>query len=198
MLWHVESLSIGIPDRAACEYIGRLPAHTALTVQSFPLDVSLLPPLPTPHFTSLHDFTFEPDTISPVHLALSLWKCPATSEMDIFYSALKAACAHTSLLSLKLDYDEGLDFPPNGGEAAFITIHSIQTLFCFQTLTSLSVLSQARYDFNNAAIADLARAWPHLTNLMLSSRDERRPRTTLECLGPLAQFCPDICRRCNP
>ncbi|KAJ6568030.1 hypothetical protein DFH09DRAFT_1155644 [Mycena vulgaris] len=203
ILGDIESLNMDVPDLAALEHIARLPTLTCLTVRSFPAASSSTSPL---HFPALNRLEFNLDDIYPatkflqncsdislVGLDLTLHCCYPSTALEKFCTALKAACTHTSLLSLSIDDGQADDIPGNEDEDAFnISIQSIQTLFCFRNLTSVVITSKIGFDLDNSAITDLACAWPHVTTLFLISETQKRPCNSLDCLYSLAQHCPEL------
>ncbi|KAJ6568038.1 hypothetical protein DFH09DRAFT_1468368 [Mycena vulgaris] len=199
----IESLNIDVPDLAALEHLARLPTLTCLTVRSFPAASPSTSPL---HFPALNRLEFDLDNIYPatkflpnfsdvslVGLDLTLHYWYPSTALEKFCTALKAACTHTSLLSLSIDDGQADDISGSEDEDAFtISIQSIQALFCFRNLTSVVIASKLGFDLDNSAITDLACAWPHVTTLFLISETQRRPRNSLDCLYSLAQHCPEL------
>ncbi|KAJ6463088.1 hypothetical protein DFH09DRAFT_1492488 [Mycena vulgaris] len=203
MLGDIESLNIDVPDLAALEHLARLPTLTCLTVRSFPAASPSTSPL---HFPALNRLEFDLDNIYPatkflpnfsdvslVGLDLTLHYWYPSTALEKFCTAPKAACTHTSLLSLSIDDGQADDISGSEDEDAFtISIQSIQALFCFRNLTSVVIASKLGFDLDNFAITDLACAWLHVTTLFLISETQRRPHNSLDCLYSLAQHCPEL------
>ncbi|KAJ7479595.1 hypothetical protein FB451DRAFT_1031889 [Mycena latifolia] len=206
MLRCTESLRLDIPDFAALEHIGRLSTLTDLTITSFDFEVSSAPYIPAPHFTTLQHLTFEAGDIHQttdflhlcsdmplVRLEATFPACPPMRVMYKFCTALKASCSHGSLCSLELDTDGDIGVLGDADKDAYLIGNdSIQTLFCFRNLTSISIDSGVGFDFDDSILSELACAWPNAKTLLLRSGWQRRPRNTLECLCAFAQHCPDL------
>ncbi|KAJ7073487.1 hypothetical protein B0H15DRAFT_868825 [Mycena belliarum] len=203
MLGQIRTLSLDIPDIAALEHLIRMPTLISLTVTSFDMKLPYPVPHHTPGFASLQRLMLHVDAIEQateffgfssgiplVELAVTLFFCPQTRGLEKFCIALNASCSHTSLESLSLDKG---DFSQGMDDGSFVTSNlSVQTLFCFSSLTFLSIASLGGFDFDNRTVADLASAWPRLKTLILKAGGRRRPRNTLECLEAFARYCPDL------
>ncbi|KAF8134107.1 hypothetical protein K438DRAFT_805118 [Mycena galopus ATCC 62051] len=68
--------------------------------------------------------------------------------------------------------------------------HFFQPLFVFNALTILNITVPAGYDLDDCTILEMARAWPCIDSLSLSSRSNYQPRCTLSSLEYLARQCP--------
>ncbi|KAJ6451119.1 hypothetical protein C8R47DRAFT_945379, partial [Mycena vitilis] len=66
-------------------------------------------------------------------------------------------------------------------------------LLCFRHLTDLSITSFIGFDLDDSALAELARAWPRIVTLCLSSIHHTHiSHATAACLQSFAQHCPRL------
>lgn len=80
-------------------------------------------------------------------------------------------------------------------EKHIIDINTLRPLFHLKRLTSLKLETLCTYDLDNAAIKEIATAWPLLEALDLSIREcgwEIPSKVTLPGLLPLLQHCPNL------
>jgi len=118
-------------------------------------------------------------------------------ETHTLFDALSASVLHSSLMEISLinGYEERnpANFPNH-----IVHSHSIRLLFSFTNLTSVLILTAVGIDLDNATVSTLARAWPRLERLELSSyyhySPAARPRATLECLRSFAAWCPRLAK----
>jgi hypothetical protein len=118
-------------------------------------------------------------------------------EMHNLFDALSASVLHSSLTEINLlnGYEDKNPAPfPNH----IVYSHSIRLLCNFTSLTSVVILTAVGIDLDNATVSSLARAWPRLERLDLSSyyhySPAARPRATLECLCSFAIWCPCLAK----
>ncbi|KAJ7462473.1 hypothetical protein FB451DRAFT_1404271 [Mycena latifolia] len=188
----LQSLSMGCPNMTTLQHLGQLPTLTSLTLRALP---STLPAV-SPMFVHLHHLSLTADTItlatrflrtcySPSLLSfrVTFTGCASTAETKDFYSTVEACCSHSSLTSLSLRNYAG-DSVPDGVYGLYITEDLLRTFTCLTKLTSLSVTSAVGFDLDDANIARLAPAWPHMQNLTLGTCSPRaRSSLTLQCLS---------------
>ncbi|KAJ7089912.1 hypothetical protein C8R44DRAFT_957724 [Mycena epipterygia] len=122
-------------------------------------------------------------------IELSSTAYPAPEAFEEIYTLLAARCAHESLRSLTLQVFEA---PPNATDLSIHSGTSFQHLFCFANLVSLSITALIKLDLDDEMITDMARAWPQLEKLEISTYPFHRPRSTLLGLHALAQHCPRL------
>jgi hypothetical protein len=104
--------------------------------------------------------------------------------------ALPNACSHSSLRFISIEEGEG--------EIEFDTLIDIKPLFVFSSLTSVTLSIRAALDLDDASIKNMAKAWPHITSLVLKEDRDIDPRITLSGLVSLAQYCPELQRLSIP
>ncbi|KAJ7719212.1 hypothetical protein B0H14DRAFT_3010191, partial [Mycena olivaceomarginata] len=69
---------------------------------------------------------------------------------------------------------------------------SLRMLLPFSNLTTVSIASHGGFNFDNATISAMTRAWPHIESLRLSvTFPVQPPQATAECLRSFAQ-CPHL------
>ncbi|KAJ7171340.1 hypothetical protein C8R46DRAFT_948407 [Mycena filopes] len=128
-------------------------------------------------------YTFE----APLHF------CPTPTEVEELYRTLASHCSHDSLEALEVTH---YDLPPpeRGDPARFVNPGAgLRTLFCFTRLQAVDIHAPAGFDFDDALLADMARAWPDLTDLCLGcTTPQCAPRATLAALRVFAAHCPHL------
>ncbi|KAJ7089116.1 hypothetical protein C8R44DRAFT_990936 [Mycena epipterygia] len=202
----LESLSVNVLDTEALEHICRLPSLTSLNLAALSAS-SVFTPTDTQSFLSLSTLNLGSSEIEPTLRFLGgLKQIPLTSfnvlfpdfstaaEIHDLYTAVAAAFSPSSLTDLALDHDSNFDAPDAATYA--VQSRSVRILFPFVNLTSISILSPIEIDLDNATVADLARAWPRIESLDMSSYfcTSPRPRPTLESLHSFAIHCPHLKR----
>ncbi|KAF7378159.1 hypothetical protein MSAN_00240400 [Mycena sanguinolenta] len=119
---------------------------------------------------------------TPSHTIAQLYAALATATMSDGPPSLLHLSCDKSLANTLID-------PPS----VTFAIHGTQlrSLFHFQFLTFVELSAPAGFDLDNATVADMALAWPHLQTLELraSNYTHVKPRVTLGGLLPLAQYC---------
>ncbi|KAF8172411.1 hypothetical protein K438DRAFT_1981577 [Mycena galopus ATCC 62051] len=211
-LTHVETLSVDSIDEAGLKHICHLPTITVLRV-------GMLPMLPTFNagahvraFAGLRNLYVAFSEIDvtarllgwckdmPLEsLTLEFINSLTGQETQDLFDALSASVLHSNLtrISLISGYEDGtlLHFPDH-----IVPGHSVRPLFNFTNLTSVLILTPVGIDLDNATVSVLARAWPRLERLDLSSyyyySPAARPRATLECLLSFAAWCPRLEKLC--
>ncbi|KAJ7126028.1 hypothetical protein C8R44DRAFT_733946 [Mycena epipterygia] len=110
--------------------------------------------------------------------------------VSLFRYPSSLSASSLAKLTLHNNYDSNVPDAANH----VIEIQSLRTLFGFVNLTSISILSPIGIDLDNTTVLDLARAWPRIETLELSSYycASPRPRVTLECLHSFARHCPHL------
>ncbi|KAJ7612557.1 hypothetical protein FB45DRAFT_1117018 [Roridomyces roridus] len=121
--------------------------------------------------------------------------CPRLSFSDDVHRLFSAAPTGISHLKLKkFSFSPDLyPFDRDRQPDYLLQCTSLERLFCFANVTNVRVLSAVGIDWDDATVTEMARSWPHLERLNLSSfYGTRAPRTTLRCLEAFAQFCPRL------
>ncbi|KAJ7144099.1 hypothetical protein C8R44DRAFT_725086 [Mycena epipterygia] len=204
----VESISVNVLDTEALEQIRRFPSLTSLQLRALPAAFTFFSTADTQSFVSLRSLILDCLDIVPTTRFLGgLSQIPLVSFSVSFPDYYTAALAHTFYTTLPTAFSPSyltnlcLDTDPqdiNMADAANYLIHrdSVRLLTCFVNLTHLYISSPVGMDLNDATISDLARAWPRIESLSLSSHRyiSLRPGVTLECLLSLATNCPRLAR----
>ncbi|KAJ6540560.1 hypothetical protein B0H19DRAFT_1381621 [Mycena capillaripes] len=201
----IESVFVDSMDHGALEHLSRLPTLTTLSLNSLPTSLSLgshLDPqsfavlrklhLGCSHIEAITGFLRSCKEVSLRSLNLDVRTCPTTAESHEFYRALSESVLRSSLTAVY--FDIGID--DFDGNSPNLRIHreSIRLLVGFTNLVTITISSPVGIDLDDATAADLARAWPHLEELRMSSYGLSRslPNTTLECLHSFATWCPRL------
>ncbi|KAJ6592862.1 hypothetical protein B0H19DRAFT_10477 [Mycena capillaripes] len=196
---HVESL-----DHGALEHLSRLPTLTALHLNSLPISHQLLPrldPQPFAVLRKLHLGSLDIEAIThflrlykgiPLEsLSLDVSSCPTTAQSHEFYRTLSASVLRSSLK--EVNFDVGINSFDGNSPNFRIHRESIRSLVEFTNLVTINISSPIGIDLDDTTAADLARAWPHLEEMHLTSHSpSRSPSTTLECLHSFATWCPRL------
>ncbi|KAK7044493.1 hypothetical protein R3P38DRAFT_166034 [Favolaschia claudopus] len=212
-LGRLESLTVPCLDNIVLEHVAQLPSLKSLTLRkqttlrSFPSSVSsnatLFPSLRSVDIIAADDV----DAIIPL-LALMAHapmndltidipdKVPA-NRIAALYSAIGRYCVHSSLKEIMYGHGFGGCIPiASSVDAATYLMNGAQILplTSFTNFTEVYLTPPLGFDLDDAIIADLAQAWPHLSHLSLfSSCYVNYPsRVTLNGLLPLPRYCPHL------
>ncbi|KAF8217567.1 hypothetical protein K438DRAFT_1924998 [Mycena galopus ATCC 62051] len=202
-LHHLQSLSFRQPTIAALQHIAQLPTLTSLKVTKIPIGFGLTSNKDTPIFPRLRRLVIGQIDVeraakflsffshSPlVSLQIDLPTFVPSAATNSLFQTVQTACSHGSLDSFVL---RNFDNPTVYQESHIIRGRSIETLTCFANITTLSIRSPVGFDLDDATVARLAAAWPHLRSLTLeTSLDNVHPQTTLDSLHALARHCPQL------
>ncbi|KAJ7211513.1 hypothetical protein C8J57DRAFT_1150661 [Mycena rebaudengoi] len=199
----VESVNVDSLDHGALEHLSRLPTLTALDLDTLPTSVSPSPrldPQPFAVLRKLHLGSLNIEAIThflrsckevPLRsLNFDVRTCPTTAESHEFFRALSASVSRSPLTKVDIYINSFDEDSPN------LRIHreSIRLLAGFTNLVTINISSPVGIDLDDTTAADLARAWPHLEEMRLSSYGASRspPNATLECLHSFATWCPRL------
>ncbi|KAJ7797794.1 hypothetical protein B0H14DRAFT_3546951 [Mycena olivaceomarginata] len=120
------------------------------------------------------------------------------------YNGVAANCNHASLdsLSIALLPRDTTDTAADPEQIALYAVPGTHLfpLFTLTTLTSVTLAGPVGLDLDDAAAAEIARAWPRITSLDLagSAFIHVPPRTTLCALLAFARGCPHLWRLSLP
>ncbi|KAJ7607633.1 hypothetical protein DFH06DRAFT_1347413 [Mycena polygramma] len=109
-------------------------------------------------------------------------------------AGISAGFSHSSLTKLTLgNLCESEELAGSDPATYIIQSRSMRSLLCFHDLTRLSITSFIGFDLDDSALAELARAWPQIITLCLSSiHHTYTPHATAACLQSFAQHCPRL------
>ncbi|KAK7039637.1 hypothetical protein R3P38DRAFT_2900956 [Favolaschia claudopus] len=212
-LGRLESLSVPCLDNIVLEHVAQLPSLTSLTLQkqtalkSFPPSVSsnaiLFPSLRSIDITAADNV----DAIIPLLVLMAHApmndltidipdKVPA-KRIAALYSAIARYCPHSSLKDIMCGRGFGgsITIASSADTATYLmTGAQILPLTSLTNLTEVCLTPPLGFDLDDAIVADLAQAWPHLIHLGLFSTCYANypSRVTLRGLLPLAQHCPHL------
>ncbi|KAJ7838721.1 hypothetical protein B0H13DRAFT_2418948 [Mycena leptocephala] len=113
-------------------------------------------------------------------------------ETHCLFTGLAACLAHLSVTDLTLDSDANRTELSASTSAHYrIRAESIRVLLCFVNLTAIYILSPVGIDLDNDTVAEMARAWPRIESLELSSYRSTTtcPRVSLGCRLFFATYC---------
>ncbi|KAJ7118310.1 hypothetical protein C8R44DRAFT_190855, partial [Mycena epipterygia] len=203
-LHHLEKLNMWIPDVAALEHLGRLPALRALELRSLPAALAASPSSQMRMFANLGDLALRATDLGAAteFLGIVVGAClksvfvrasPVGSieQLENFSGAL-ALCSrsHTTLTSLRIDNSDNSAAVYLSGDPSSSNL--LRTLFCFGQLRDIDIHSDFGFDLDDTDLSDMARAWPALESLDLQGRSKSMPRATLQSLRMIAQYCPRL------
>ncbi|KAJ7729739.1 hypothetical protein B0H16DRAFT_1586162 [Mycena metata] len=192
----LESLDVISLDTRALEHVGRLPTLRSLTLREFRY-AALTHVNADVTFPVLEALTVHSDSIksmskfislcsdSPVQAVdINFFESPDATEMLVFYTTLSEHCSHASLRQITVRLSPGLDGTAGAGR------YSLEPLLDFPHLTTVELSSPNGFDLDDGAVLTLARAWPHLEELVLRCAGRATaPHVTLEGIRTLAQHC---------
>ncbi|KAK7036162.1 hypothetical protein R3P38DRAFT_2698351 [Favolaschia claudopus] len=203
-LWSIKHIDIEIGDLPSLEHLSRLPELISLDVRSLP-DILKSPaacfPLP---FHTLEKLALRDCEIEATIYFLSHCSLPTICRLDIpldssttvaditrLHTALARSCSHDALTELDIDYSES-NPPEQDEEAYMIPLCSLEPLFCFAKLTSVSITSHLGFALDDDSMKSVALAWPHLVFLEFECgqyAEYNIPGLTLRSLSILAKHC---------
>ncbi|KAJ7818644.1 hypothetical protein B0H13DRAFT_2378826 [Mycena leptocephala] len=200
-LEYVESVHVETLDHGALEHLSRLPSLTALRLNTLPTSHTLSPRLdPQPFAVHLGTSDLEVITrflssckrVPLTSLSFYVRSYPTTAESHEFYCALSASVLRSSLT--EVHFDVGINSFDGNSPNFRIHRESIRLLVGFTNLVTIKISSPVGIDLDDITAADLARAWPHLEEMNMSSYNPSRspPSATLECLHSFATWCPRL------
>ncbi|KAJ7267788.1 hypothetical protein C8J57DRAFT_1325852 [Mycena rebaudengoi] len=202
----VETLSVDSIDEAGLQHICRLPTVTVLRLGILPTlsafnagpDIRALAVLRRLYLARAEigvttRFLAWCKEMPLKSLVLEFITFLTGQETQNLFDAVSASVLHSSLTEINVvnGYE---DRNPAHFPHHLVHSHSIRPLFSFTNLTSVLIVTAVGIDLDNATVSTLARAWPRLEHLEISSfyqySPAARPRATLECLRSFASWCP--------
>ncbi|KAJ7020164.1 hypothetical protein C8F04DRAFT_134610 [Mycena alexandri] len=195
-LHRLEFLDVASLDPRALEHVGRLPTLRSLTLRDFKCG-SFSHGNEDVIFPILEDLTVRSDSInsatelislcsnSPVRAVdINLFASPHGAAMMALYTALSEHCSNATLRQVTVKLTPALDERPRVGR------YSLQPLLYIPNLTSVELSCPNGFDLDDGAVLELARAWPHLEELILRCVETpTAPHITLKGIRTLAQHC---------
>ncbi|KAJ7469084.1 hypothetical protein FB451DRAFT_1091817 [Mycena latifolia] len=204
----VEDLRMYLPDLAALQHVGRLATLRTLEIPTLPPALSSALPAERNLFRNLRYLTI--GTIQLERAAMSLLRMCATTSFHflaltfahpptaetayVFYSVL-AQCrnSHFSLRELMLAYTEPEEEDLGTALGYMFAPPALSVLYCFGNLTGINICSLFGFDLDDAAVEQMARAWPRIQTLELEeSHSPAHQRATIGCLRALGRHCPHL------
>ncbi|KAJ7266247.1 hypothetical protein C8J57DRAFT_1511177 [Mycena rebaudengoi] len=177
----VETLSVDIIDEAGLQHICQLPTVTVLRLGILPTlsafnagpDIRALAVLRRLYLacaeigvtTRLLGWCKE---MPPKSLILEFITFLTGQETQNLFDAVSASVSHAALSEINMlnGYE---DRDPAHFPHHLVHGHSIRPLFSFTNLTTVIILTAVGIDLDNATVSNLARAWPRLECLEISS-----------------------------
>ncbi|KAJ7513260.1 hypothetical protein B0H11DRAFT_1949219 [Mycena galericulata] len=194
-----QSLSVGSLDQGALQHLSRLPTLTSLILTSLSPSLPFLPSAGIHPFPVLRKLTLgvyksgdmtcllERCDQTPLTSLDLCMECSTAAETHDLFTSLSTSISHTSLTHLSLFQNT------RSRPVIPIRAQSLRPLFSFTNLLSITLKLPVEIDLDNTTISDLARAWPRIEELELSSHyPSTSCRATLHCLHSFARFCPRL------
>ncbi|KAJ7647919.1 hypothetical protein FB45DRAFT_894761 [Roridomyces roridus] len=203
-------LTISIPDMASLGHIGRLPSLRNLGIRGLPAAISRASHDEEPPFQSLRCldnlWVSSLSSVAPFldmcsGCALESFKLTLSCESHIPPASIKPLLEelvhshHFSLTTLSIYYTE-CGMPESEevpGPDDIFTIYSLQPILALSNLVDVEFFPTFGSDFDDAAIGQMAQAWPRLRRLLFQEEEHvAATRTTLLSLQLLACHCPHL------
>ncbi|KAK7036161.1 hypothetical protein R3P38DRAFT_3183954 [Favolaschia claudopus] len=200
------SQKVYIPDMPTLQHLSRLPSLTVMEISLPEFLLTTSSPLP---FVSLKELKLRDSGGEESTNFFTICTMPALQDLDLpfeistsivaidrLHTAVRDCCSHNSLKTFWVDYSEcdlsevsELEEPPN---TCMLPFHSIQLLFCFTNLTTVSVRAHLGFRLNDEELKRIALAWPCLRVFCLQCGESApydAPGLTLRSLSTLAEYC---------
>ncbi|KAJ7913750.1 hypothetical protein B0H13DRAFT_2659512 [Mycena leptocephala] len=203
-MWLLERVEVDCLDWAAITHLGSLQSLVFLQLAGFPEtsppppDVPMFPSLQELHLGQRADVRsatcflkfFRDTPLIRFEAGLSLRASTAAQVYD-FLCALAAGCSPSLLTWFDLSLFTVRNEQGQNNEPFVIPSDATRPLFCFINLEVLIIRSEdVHIDWDDAALANTARAWPRIELVDLTSSLHVQCRLTLLGLRSLAQYCP--------
>ncbi|KAJ7673742.1 hypothetical protein DFH06DRAFT_1173185 [Mycena polygramma] len=121
-------------------------------------------------------------------LTIRLFQCADMERLGALYETIAAHCTHRHLHELDISIRQS---PP----VTFVHPRNIfRPLYRFTHLRTVWIGVPEGYDLDDAALSEMARAWPQIVQLTLWSASHYHARCTLLALYSLSQHCPCLAR----
>ncbi|KAJ7856884.1 hypothetical protein B0H13DRAFT_2576261 [Mycena leptocephala] len=203
-MWLLERVEVNCLDWAAIAHLGSLQSLVFLQLAGFPEtsppppDIPMFPSLQELHLGQRADVRsatcflkfFRDTPLIRFEAELSLRTSTAAQVCD-FLCALAAGCSPSLLTWFDLSLFTVRNEQGQNNEPFVIPSDATRPLFSFINLEVLIIRSEdVHIDWDDAALADMARAWPRIELVDLTSSLHVQCRLTLLGLRSLAQYCP--------
>ncbi|KAJ6603554.1 hypothetical protein DFH09DRAFT_899299 [Mycena vulgaris] len=203
-MWLLERVEADLLDWAAIAHLGSLQSLVFLQLAGFPEtsppppDVPMFPSLQELHLGQRADVRsatyflkfFRDTPLIRFEAGLSLRASTAAQVYD-FLCALAAGCSPSLLTWFDLSLFTVRNEQGQDNEPLVIPSDATRHTFCFTNLEVLIIGSEdVHIDWDDATLAEMARAWPHIELIDLTSSLHVQSRLTLQSLRSLAQYCP--------
>ncbi|KAJ6537239.1 hypothetical protein DFH09DRAFT_1400917 [Mycena vulgaris] len=200
----IVALATHVMDQRALDHLCRLPNLRDLHCP-LPTTLSALPTGDLEPFVSLQTLYLSAEVEATTQFLRWCNRVPLTRFETLFPTfstpdqahalckAVAAGVAHASMTDLNLTYDYN-DLDVSEFATYLIRPDSFRILLSFTNLTFFCLSSPAGIGLDNETAAEMARAWPQIEDLDLSSYYSpiTRPRLGIECLLSFANHCPRL------
>ncbi|KAJ7160612.1 hypothetical protein C8R43DRAFT_920477 [Mycena crocata] len=212
-LHYLETLDVPSLDEVALDHLARLPKLTSLRLENqgqinnFPASLTADEVL----FPSLRFFDITGDDLDTVMAIVPLLAHAPLAELEIHLPNMTPATriakcfralaqygsrCHHNLKSLFITSSWRSGVPPTDTEFTtyLVPAEHLFSLLSFSNLEKVTLTPPLGFDFDDAAIATVASAWPRLRDLYLCSTEvpHAPSRVTFAGLRSLAQHCPRL------
>ncbi|KAJ7218390.1 hypothetical protein GGX14DRAFT_695672 [Mycena pura] len=218
-LTRLESLEVPCLDAVALDHLAKFPALDFVHLDDQTPLSPILEPVPQTEAPSSCDINMLTLTVTDARAvtevlarlhASPIWSLTiqfpqntsATAVREI-YNGVAANCKHASLSSLSITAVPLVSTTDTAADLEQIALYAVSgthlfPLFTLTTLTSVTLAAPVGFDLDDAAAADIARAWPRIRSLDLAGSLFVPPRTTLRALLTFARLCPHLRWLCLP
>ncbi|KAJ7807031.1 hypothetical protein B0H13DRAFT_2686562 [Mycena leptocephala] len=199
-LTRLESLEVPCLDAVALDHLAKRPPASQTEVPSS-CDIDMLT-------LTVTDARAATEVLARLHaspirsLVIQFPKNTSATAVREIYNGVAANCNHASLdsLSIALPHTGTTDTAADPEQIALYAVPGTHLfpLFTLTTLTSVTLAGPVGLDLDDAATAEIARAWPEsrrLTSPAARSRTSRRARRSARCSpspgsAPISGGCP--------
>ncbi|KAJ7132333.1 hypothetical protein C8R44DRAFT_731023 [Mycena epipterygia] len=209
---HLESLNVPALNQSAFAHLAQLPDLRFLALGDEPRtqtpesSFQPCPGLGSPIFPALTHLTtrtmehatallgmFQNHPFVTLEIPGYAFVHPTKNIAHQFSSALVKHCSRSSLREIKIHGGYTYEHAPSADEIDLYSVgrDTLQSLFSFGNLVDVSLEQQVGFDLDDATVREMARAWPRLECLALTTEhfEHTRSLVTLEGLYALATHC---------
>ncbi|KAJ7471654.1 hypothetical protein B0H11DRAFT_1365533 [Mycena galericulata] len=204
----LESVDAPGLDERALAHISHLPDLTHLRLESFSGLHDLFPQLGADYlaFPALTELTMPTMEYATAFIGV-LDSCPLARFLTFsgqdpptstvarnFYASLATHCSHVSLRQLHISMDYGGNLSSDRFPLYRVDGDILNPLFAFANLEVVSLTHPVGFDIDDATASAMARAWPHIRSLLLTSESYAHipSGVTLEGIYAFARPCPHL------